>query len=122
MKQKILIFIKLLKKLISPYLKKANIWFRKLVSKIDFDKCLHFIFCYILTLTITSLLDIVLLNVFAIILGSIFTFLIGTSKELWDKDVYGLFDLKDLKADIYGILFGIGYYLFFKFCLAISII
>ena len=124
MKQKILNFIKLMKKVINPYLKSIITKYKELLEKlrkIEFDKYLHFNVCFILTLTIISLIDIVLPSLFAIILGPLFAFLIGTSKELWDRQSYGLFDFEDLKADIYGILFGIGYYLWFKFCLVINL-
>ena len=74
------------------------------LGKISVDKYIHFIICMFLCSIITGLLEIILPTLFAIILASILTSLLVYWKEYRDMKHIGVFDNKDMKASILGIL------------------
>ena len=75
-----------------------------ILGKISVDKYIHFITCMFLCSIITGLLEIVLPALFAIILASILTILVVYWKEYRDMKHIGVFDNKDMKAGILGVL------------------
>ena len=64
------------------------------------DKILHFAVCFILA----ALTALITSN---IIIGWSSAFIAGLAKELYDRYSYGLFDIKDLIADVLGATCGI---------------
>lgn len=74
------------------------------LGKISVDKYIHFIICMFLCSIITGLLEIILPTLFAIILASILTLLVGYWKEYNDKGYIGVFDNHDMKASFLGVL------------------
>lgn len=75
-----------------------------ILGKISVDKYIHFIICMFLCSIITGLLETVLPTLFAIILASIITILLTYWKEYRDMKHIGVFDNKDMKAGILGVL------------------
>ena len=75
-----------------------------ILGKISVDKYIHFITCMFLCSIIMGLLEIILPALFAIILASIVTILIGYWKEYNDKKYTRIFDMGEMKADILGVL------------------
>jgi uncharacterized membrane protein YjdF len=64
------------------------------------DKIIHFIVCFVL-----AVLAALITN--SIIIGWLSAVVVGIAKELYDRYSYGLFDIKDLMADILGATCGI---------------
>ena len=64
------------------------------------DKIIHFIVCFVLA-AFTALIT----N--SIIIGWLSAVVVGVAKELYDRYSYGLFDIKDLIADVLGATCGI---------------
>lgn len=62
------------------------------------DKILHFTCCLLITIIMSLITNIPI--------GFVTAVIIGLGKELIDKLDYGLFDIKDLIADILGASLG----------------
>lgn len=110
-----------IKQIINKYLNKVNKYFKALIEKlrkIEDDKYLHFNICFILSLSLISALDVFLHYSLALFIGGVLTIIIGIPNELLDKNFY---NLEDLKAYIYGIIYGICFYTFFKFLVLLSL-
>ena len=75
-----------------------------ILGKISVDKYIHFNICMFLCSIIIGLLEIVLPTLFAIILASILTLLVVYWKEYRDMKHIGVFDNKDMRAGILGVL------------------
>lgn len=75
-------------------IKKVAISISKWVGE-NFDKCLHFIVCMLLTMVFSLFVPMWVAGITVLI--------IGIGKEIYDYADYGKFDWKDLIADIIGI-------------------
>ena len=75
-------------------IKKIAISISKWIGE-NFDKCLHFVVCLLLTMVLSMLIPVWAAGVTVLI--------IGIGKEVYDYFDYGKFDWKDLLADIIGI-------------------
>lgn len=64
------------------------------------DKIIHFIVCFVLAV-LTALITS------NIIIGWLSAVVVGVAKELYDRYSDGLFDIKDLIADVLGATCGI---------------
>lgn len=82
---------------------------KKLINKIDKDKIIHSYVSTILTCLIYPFIKLLFENVnVCVIISAVIVLLIGIGKELLDKRTEGnQFEIKDIVADIIGIIIAI---------------